>query len=73
MQNFYRSVSLCIVVDTGKMSKLVAKYFFPINIERMRGAFAATKKRKRGLAGLDTKRLEVIAENLAIQIAGEAG
>ena len=37
MQNFYRSAALCIVVDAGKMSKLVAKYFFPINIERMRG------------------------------------
>ena len=72
MQNFYRSVALCIVVDTGKMPKLVAKYFFPINIERMRGALAATKKGTRGLALRDTKRLEVIAENLAIQIAGEA-
>lgn len=72
MQNFYRSVALCIVVDTAKMSRLVAKYFFPINIERLRGALAAMSKRERGFAQLNSKRLEAIAENLAIEIAVEA-
>jgi DNA-binding transcriptional ArsR family regulator len=72
MQNFYRSVALCIVVDTRKMPTLVAKYFFPINIERMRGALAATNRRTLGLTHVDTRRLEMIAENLAIQIAVEA-
>jgi DNA-binding transcriptional ArsR family regulator len=69
MQNFYRSVALCIVVDIERMSKSVAKYFFPINIERIRGAFAALSARRRALS---SKELDVIAENLAIQIAREA-
>ena len=72
MQNFYRSVALCVVVDTTKMSMLVAKYFFPINIERLRGALAATRRGKRGSVHLETDRLEHTAEILAIQIAAEA-
>ena len=69
MQNFYRSVALCIVVDTERMSKTVAKYFFPINIERIRGALAALSKRR---PALNSKELDTIAEDLAIQIAKEA-
>lgn len=72
MQNFYRSVALCIVVDTGKMPKSVAKYFFPINIERVRGALAAIDKSGKRLTRFTTKQLEEIAENLAQQIASEA-
>lgn len=68
MQNFYRSVALCIVVDTGRMPKSIAKYFFPINIERLRGALAATKAD----LVLNTKDLDLIAEDLAVQIAIEA-
>ncbi|MCL5067463.1 MAG: helix-turn-helix domain-containing protein [Thaumarchaeota archaeon] len=71
MQNFYRSIALCIVVDTGQMPKSVVKYFFPINIERIRGALAAMRKQRRTLT-LNTKRLDAIAENLSVQIAREA-
>jgi DNA-binding transcriptional ArsR family regulator len=72
MQNFYRSIALCIVVDTRKMPRLVAKYFFPINVERIRGALAATRGQNQSFAQLDTKGVEVIAEKLAGQIAVEA-
>lgn len=41
MQKFYRSVALCIVVDSAQMSKSVSKYFYPINVERIRGVAAA--------------------------------
>lgn len=72
MQNFYRSIALCIVVDTGRMPKSVAKYFFPINIERIRGALAAIDKRGHYLTQFNTQQMEEIAENLALQIASEA-
>lgn len=70
MQNFYRSVALCIVVDIRKLPKLVAKYFFPINVERVRGALAASNNRLS--AKPSSVELEEVAEHLAIQIALEA-
>ncbi len=74
MQNFYRSVALCIVVDIERMSKSVSKYFFPINIERLRGAVAALTSENvvDTRTKMNTKRSEEIAENLAISIARQA-
>lgn len=72
MQSFYRSVALCIVVDTRKMSKLVAKYFFPVNIERIRGAIAALHKSGEYQNQFSSREVEEIAENLALRIASEA-
>jgi predicted transcriptional regulator len=69
MQNFYRSIALCIVVDTGNMSKSVSKYFFPINMERMRGALAVMDVMS---FRLNTKFAEGFAESLAASIAREA-
>jgi predicted transcriptional regulator len=66
MQNFYRSIALCIVVDTESMSKSVSKYFFPINIERMRGALAMMDTMS---FPVDTKLAEQFAETLAGSIA----
>ncbi len=73
MQNFYRSVALCVVVDTQGMSRSVSKYFFPVNIERMRGAVASlTHENKRIFRSIKTKSMERIAESLALAIAREA-
>ena len=75
MQNFYRSVALCIVVDTEHMSKSVSKYFFPIHIERIRGAMAALslgKNNRSNSLKVGSHDLESIAEKLAVSIAREA-
>ena len=72
MQRFYRSVALCIVVDTERMSKSVSKYFFPVNIERLRGALAALQYAKKKIPEIDTTNLERISELLAVFIAREA-
>jgi predicted transcriptional regulator len=69
MQYFYRSIALCIVVDSERMSNSVSKYFFPINIERMRGALAVIDVKS---LPLDTKFAEGIAASLAASIALEA-
>ena len=72
MQNFYRSVALCVVVDIAKVSRSVARYFFPINIERLRGAIASSSKGIKYFAKLSSTQMEEIAEKLAIEIAVEA-
>ena len=72
MQRFYRSVALCVVVDTERMSKSVSKYFFPANIERLRGVLAALQYSKKEIPKVDTSNLERISELLAVFIAREA-
>ncbi|MGH2639456.1 MAG: ArsR/SmtB family transcription factor [Rhabdochlamydiaceae bacterium] len=73
MQNFYRAVALCIAVDIERMSKSVSKYFFPVNIERIRGTMAGLKIGKNeGFPSTGTADLERIAERLAVFIAREA-
>jgi DNA-binding transcriptional ArsR family regulator len=72
MQSFYRSIALCIVVDTKHMSESVSKYFFPVNIERIRGAIASMGKSKKRFDRLSTYSVEKIAEKLVLAIAKEA-
>jgi DNA-binding transcriptional ArsR family regulator len=72
MQNFYRSVALCVVVDTERMPESVSKYFFPVNIERMRGAIACLGKAAGRFRAMDTKTVEKMAERLVLEIAREA-
>lgn len=72
MQSFYRSIALCIVVDTKHMSDSVSKYFFPVNIERIRGAIASLGRSKKRFASISTPSVEKIAEKLVLAIAKEA-
>ena len=72
MQSFYRSIALCIVVDTKHMTESVSKYFFPVNIERIRGAIASVGKNKKRFENVSTHSVEKIAEKLVLAIAKEA-
>lgn len=72
MQSFYRSIALCIVVDTKHMSDSVSKYFFPVNIERIRGAIACLGERGKRFRSINTPFVESIAEKLVLAIAKEA-
>ena len=72
MQSFYRSIALCIVVDTKHMSDSISKYFFPVNIERIRGAIACSGEKRKRFGNISTPFVESVAEKLVLAIANEA-
>lgn len=72
MQRFYRSIALCIVVDTEHLPDSVSKYFFQVNIERVRGAIAILSQNGKLLQDIDTRSVEKTAEKLVLSIAKEA-
>lgn len=72
IQSFYRSIALCIVVDTKPMSESASKYFFPVNIEWIRGAIACLMETKKRIQAINTATIEIMAERLVLAIATKA-
>ncbi len=65
LQKFYRASALCFVIDFRKLPQEVSRYFFSVNIERIRGAICALYIVQKWKNHLSSHEIEILAELLA--------
>ena len=65
LQKFYRASTLSFVIDLDKMPQEISRYFFPINIERIRGVISTLQIVTRSRDHISSPMLESLADILA--------
>ena len=70
MQKFYVSTAYLYLPDAGSLPLEAARYYYPVNIERMRGVLSAGNQMHARLPILD---VDALAEDLAKEVVKVAG
>jgi len=65
VQKFYLPSSYVYLADVERLPRGVARYYFPINIERVRGAISSFESAGRRLGDLTASRVDEMGEQLA--------
>jgi DNA-binding transcriptional ArsR family regulator len=65
MQTFYSATAQAYIIETGKLSPAVRRYFMPARIERTRGMLAALSLHSTGGFELSSELVEETTEELA--------
>ena len=65
MQTFYSSTAQAYIIETGKLSSAVRRYFMPAKIERTRGMLAALSLSATDRFELSSEMVETATEELA--------
>ncbi len=65
MQTFYSSTAQAYIIETGKLSSAVRRYFMPARIERTRGMLAALSLNATDSFELSSEMVETATEELA--------
>ncbi len=72
VQKFYLPSSYIYLADVESLPRGVARYYFPINIERVRGAISSFESSGRKLGDVTASSLDVMGEQLAKILVGVA-
>jgi DNA-binding transcriptional ArsR family regulator len=72
VQKFYLSSSYLYLADVGKLPTGVARYYFPINIERLRGALSSFESAGWKTESVTAARVDEMGEELAKILVGVA-
>jgi DNA-binding transcriptional ArsR family regulator len=65
VQKFYLPSAYLYLPDVEKIETAVARYYFPINVERVRGALSSLESSDRGAGDLTASRVDEMGEELA--------
>jgi DNA-binding transcriptional ArsR family regulator len=65
IQKFYLPSSYLYLADVETLPRGVARYYFPINIERVRGALSSLKPGAKEMRGATAARVDEMGEELA--------
>jgi DNA-binding transcriptional ArsR family regulator len=75
IQKFYASSAIVFIIDTNHMPQSISRYFFPIDIERMRGGLSILS-RGNALVPVDDRTVEKLATQFVdflIEASGDYG
>lgn len=72
VQKFYLPSSYLYLADVENLPRGVARYYFPINIERVRGALSSLEPADRDMRGATAARVDEMGEQLAKILVGVA-
>jgi len=72
MQTFYSATAQAYIIETGKLSPVVRRYFMPARIERTRGMLAALSLNSTDGFELSSKVVERMTEELAFFVLESA-
>ena len=67
MQKFYAPTAFLYLPDVATLPKEAARYYYPVNIERMRGVLSAGKA-LRGQAAFSKREVDSLGEDLAREL-----